>query len=158
MYLCCYGVKKSNGNRGRFPSLCSYKGKSLFTYTEDNFIKCHWLISHSSFTLVMLLKKLAVNIGFIIKPFSKKAVENHSRKKNRKLSFSFSIAVIDHDLHCFGRKGFTKDASPWVLLNESKSMLDLEVCLSEIKIVVSFHAAVTFLSRSVLYLKVHSQV
>ena len=37
-------------------------------------------------------------------------------------------------------------------------MLDLEIFLSESKILVSFHATVNFLSRSVLYLKVHSQV
>ena len=71
--------------------------------------KCCWLISHTSFTLVTLLKKLTVDIGFIIMPFSKEAVENHSRQKNRILTFPFLIAVIGHDLHCFAREGFIKD-------------------------------------------------
>ena len=106
---------------------------------KENFSR--WLICHTTFTQrkVTLFKNLADDIGFIIKPFIKNADENHSGEKNRTLSFSFSVAAIGHNLHCFGRKGFSKDASSRVFLNYSKSIFDLEVYLSKSKIWVTLH-------------------
>ena len=109
--------QKSNGNKGIFPSLHSHKVKFLPTCTKDNFMKWQWLIRHISFTLATLFKKLAVNIEFIIKPFSKKSVEYHSRKKNIILILSFQSAVIGYNFHCLGRNRFSKDAFFFLWIN-----------------------------------------
>ena len=47
------------------------------------------------FTLVTLFRKLAINIVFLtLKPFSKEAVENDSKKKNRMLTFLFQLQLL----------------------------------------------------------------
>ena len=127
--------QKGNGNRCQIPTPTLLKTKNLSllmlkTLWKENFIKCRWLICHTLFTLVTLIRNLAVNIGFIIKPFSKDAAENHSRKKNRILTFSFSVVFIVHNIDCFERKGFSKDASSWVFKNLSKKIFDLKASFS----------------------------
>ena len=99
----------------------------LKTLQKEKFFNCRWLIYHTFFILVILFRKPVVDIGIILSywPFSKEAVENHSKKKNGILTCCFSVAVIRHNIHCFGRKKFSKDASSWVFLNLSKKFLTL---------------------------------
>ena len=99
----------------------------LKTLQKEKFFNCRWLIYHTFFILVILFRKPVVDIGIILSilAFQQRSCRKPLEKEKRILTCCFSVAVIRHNIHCFGRKKFSKDASSWVFLNLSKNCLTL---------------------------------
>ena len=112
-----------NGNRRQIPTPYFLKRGNpsllmLKTLWTENFIKCRWLMCHTIFTLVTLFTKLCYQYCiFNLKAFQQRSSRKRFEKEKQNAHFSFSVAVIGHNIHCFGRKGFRKVASFWVFLN-----------------------------------------